>query len=496
MREATKVLLLLLLDRKLPTTPKFSIMSLLRLKPARDRAERFPTLPTRWISLLFYWALLTGFCFNPLCAQTGDRSLSSFLYGTGGLRLYSATAYTGYNWFDIGSNNGLSRGSDIAFSELFLSGMADMGWSRSSERAHFGINYTPSYISLRRNDSYNSWNHRLTITGDRQLTRSWSFTGGILGAYTTMEQSLFAPTVFRQMTALPTTLDNLSNVLLRSPLTNEQMAATLTGSAIADSPARVLLFGNTALNTSANLSFSYAKSSRTIVSISAGGGHTRPIRTTQSENLPNNNLISDTTMGNANVTLSHSLSPRTQIGASVIGDRVKSNFQDVYRTSALFFAGRRMGMRWFAQLNGGLGTIRSVRQTYALPTGPQFQGAGSLMYRASSHSYLMSIQRSFGDQFGIAAGSTLSSSASWTWVPSRSNWQVFATGTDQRFGGRQPGNIRSWQANGGVSRRLGEHLSCTVEYAYLHYDGKQISSSIVQKGVRASLTWYPQRIAR
>jgi opacity protein-like surface antigen len=166
--------------------------------------------------------------------------------------------------------------------------------------------------------------------------------------------------------------------------------------------------------------------------------------------------------------------------------------EDVYRTSASAFIGRKMGMHWFAQAQGGGGTIRSNRQLYELPTGAQYLVGGSVGYMNQAHTIFLASNRSFGDQYGLGAGSTIVTSASWIWAHPRRSWTVLASASDQWFQARA-GNIHGWQALAGISKMLSSHLSCRVEYAYIAYDGRSaFSRELSQNAVRASLEWSPR----
>jgi hypothetical protein len=374
-----------------------------------------------------------------------------------------------------------------------------MRWNYAGERSHLGLTYAPNYTTYVRNRDYNTWNHELNFTADRQLTQKWSIGTGANGMYSNMDQILFTPSTLATVTALPAQFEDFANTLLQRPMTVEQVASAISGASVVDTPSRVLFFGNRVFSSGGNVALSYAHSSRTTISGAVSALHMQPVSTDERGFLDDRTtpLLANTTSGNASLSVSHGLSPRTQIGVSAGGDRTISSVQDAYRTSVTAFVGRRMGMHWFAQVHGGTGTIIAVRESTALPRGLQYLSGGSLGFATRSHTFLGSVSRNFGDQFGIGAGSTLDTAGSWHWTPAWRTWVVFAGASTQRLQGVERRTINTWQANAGVTKAWNRHLSATVEYAYLTYDARsELFRRIGQNVVRGSITWTPQPTTR
>lgn len=436
-----------------------------------------------------------------LAAETGNaqdfqRPLSSFLYGRSGFGLHSASVSTSY--YTNNSGIGTSQGTGLALfdSDVLISGLASVGWNRSDERSHIGIEYSAGYNSFFRYSDFNSANHTVSMTFDREIARKWSITSGFAGTYSNFDQLLFAPSALREVASLPTSFDDLAHALMGTTFTSAQVGAMLTGAAIGDSPARFLLFSNRALTSSGNASLSYSHSQRTTITVSGSEARSQPISGTRynalGDNVLANNILTSSTSIGLGVAATHSLTPRTTIGVNVLTDRVSSNVQDVYRTSTTAFFSRRMSQRWILQAHGGGGQIRSLRTSYELPSGFQYRGGGSIGYSGKGHTYLVAVERMFGDSYGVGAGSTMQVSATWNWTSRSRNWSLYATGMDQRLQERQPGNIRSWQATVGASRQLNRNLSCSVDYAYVTSGTINQTRGAERSGVRLVLTWSPE----
>jgi hypothetical protein len=350
-----------------------------------------------------------------------------------------------------------------------------------------------SYIN---HSNLNAFNHALSFTVNREVTRKVRLSLGMAASYSNIDQLLFTPTSFQRAAALPATLDDFANSLLATPFTSDQLAAMLTGLPVAESPARLLLFGDRTLSTSANTSLSYSATTRSQLTFQAGVVRSQPILNDGIEQTRLDRTLSYSSGGSASFSYSYSLSPRTQIGAAIAESRTFSPLQDAYSTSFTMFAGRKMSRRWFGQLMGGGGFMRPVRETVQLPRGPQYLAGGSIGFRAQSNTVLLAVNRTFGDNFGIGAASTVSASIAWVWNPMHRSWSVQTSASSQRFQGQGIRALNTWQGMFAVSKSLGQYLSSTIEYAYARYEtGSAIQGVIAPHAVRASLVWTPFRTA-
>jgi hypothetical protein len=423
-------------------------------------------------------------------------SLSALLYGErGGFRVNSVSL--GGSYFSAGTSNlgGFGGGSGVLTgTDVLISGSASLGWSGRTERFHFGINYVPSYLTYARNPKFRSFAQDLSLTGHRQLTPLWVLSASLAGTYSTSEQMLFSPSALSTAASLPASLDNLADSLLKNPVNSDSFGSLVATAPITDTASRLFLFGSSILSASGNVSLSYAKGRKSFT-ITGGGIRTQPISASGfNANLSNSfaGLLTQSTTGNVGASFSYSLSPRTRVGVSVDENRTISRIQDVYRTATSGFIGRKMGLRWFAQGQGGFGYLNVVRALYQLPTGLQYQGGGSLGYKTYSHTFLAATSRNFGDSFGIGAGSTLNVSGTWNWSNPRRTWSLWGAASQQWFLNRTPGNLKSIQGSIGLNKRLSSQLSCSFDYSYTKASGiTQLLQNLEQHGARASLVWHP-----
>jgi hypothetical protein len=245
------------------------------------------------------------------------------------------------------------------------------------------------------------------------------------------------------------------------------------------------------LNTAAQASLSYSYSPR--LSVMVNGGASRSQHVSQDTGPAGNGLLSNTTAENLAVGLSYSLSPRTQIGATVTGSRSESLIQDNFTTTSIGSLGRKLGTRWFVQVQGGVGMMNSLRDFGLVRSTarPRPVTSGSLGYKTFSHTLLGSYDRTVSDAYGLGATTSSSASGSWLWQRPGSDWSLSASGGWQRLEGTLEGTATGWRTTAGIGRSLG-HVVLLMEYAYLKYSGIQRQTPFLsQSAVRVSMRWRP-----
>ena len=183
-------------------------------------------------------------------------------------------------------------------------------------------------------------------------------------------------------------------------------------------------------------------------------------------------------MAGLGIGISHSWSPRTQIGASVSAGRTFSRYQDAYQMVADVQFGRAMSRRWLMQLHGGSGFIEGLRVANRLPSGPQFQGGGSLVYKTEvPHAARLGrpyVRRCLRHGLGVHAESSR-------------GLELGRTGQrvdrERRLsGGSITGEALSaistaGTALAGIGRRVSAHTSIHMEYMRLSYGGQSGTST-------------------
>ena len=224
----------------------------------------------------------------------------------------------------------------------------------SGEKSQVLFTYTPSYTGRLRFSAWNALNHSLSFNASRHFGR-WKLGFSAAADLSNLSEFLFSPTVFASVAAVPGTFSDLAAAVLTGTFTNAQFASLLTGAPIVQSPARNLFFGERMFTSAAQTSLSYTPAPRLSVKLTASGSRSQHLSDNQGGVQQNSYLIPMTTSAGADLSVSYSRSPRTQLGGSVSSTRVVSTIQDVYSTTAKASLGRTMGRRWFLQLSGGVG---------------------------------------------------------------------------------------------------------------------------------------------
>ena len=243
----------------------------------------------------------------------------------------------------------------------------------SAKSPRFFSRTTPSYTGRLRFSAWNALNHSLSFNASRHFGR-WKLGFAAAADLSNLSEFLFSPTVFASVAAVPGTFSDLAAAVLTGTFTNAQFASLLTGAPIVQSPARNLFFGERMFTSAAQTSLSYTPAPRLSVKLTASGSRSQHLSDNQSGAQPNSYLIPMTTSAGADLAVSYSRSPRTQVGGSVSSTRVISAIQDVYSTTAKASLGRTMGRRWFLQLSGGVGMMTPVRNRLVLSTSPATRG--------------------------------------------------------------------------------------------------------------------------
>jgi hypothetical protein len=218
----------------------------------------------------------------------------------------------------------------------------------------------------------------------------------------------------------------------------------------------------------------------------------------QASTPTNGYLLANTTSGNANMGFSYSLSPFTQVGGTVTVSRSISPIFDAYTTTSLATLGRTFGTRWVLQLHGGVAVTNSVRQIYAAtPTKPGPSTGGSVAYKTRSNTFLVALDRTVSDEYGLGAATSSSASAGWHYRRPGSSWWLDSSfGWQQLLGGVLV-NTAGWSTTVGLSRAISSNVVVVAEYAHLDYSGGFLMTTykISQDAVRVSMQWSPRPMA-
>jgi hypothetical protein len=422
-------------------------------------------------------------CAPALLAQSSDSGPAQ------GFHLYTLSIYNSY-YSNLPYNTGAGLGSDIS-----AGGTMSMGWVRSRPRSSVSLNYSPSYTRDFTYSQWNTLNHAFSFSASRSLTPYWALTVSTSAEVMNRSNFLFAPTSFSRIVATAATPEELAAAVLPGVAhDNTELASLLTGTAIPVNPGQTL-FGERVLNASFQVSAAYRKA-RWAFALSGGG--TRLQNLAAPPQVTGASLVPTASTGHAGVSLSYSLSPRTEFGVSVGTQRTISRIYDGYTSTAVATLGHRMTPRWFTEIHGGGGYLVYVRSSFSAP-GPQYSVGASLGFKTNSHTFLAAIDRSIQDTYGIQAISTLGGTGSWRWSRPNSSWQISASASRQAMHSAALQNVSAFVASAGVSYRLTRRAAMTSTYAYMRNSyapgtlPAAFAVSLPTHSIRAGLTVYLDR---
>jgi hypothetical protein len=414
----------------------------------------------------------------------------------GGLEIRSVSVYAAYYSSSLPNSGSFQAGTPTLGADLAVGGSTQIEWTKYSERSSFSLSYIPSYTGRVQYSEWNALNHAFSLNTGRKLTPRFNLSFSVGADLSSLDQFLFAPTVFSTAASVPASFNDLSAAMLGKNFSNPQLASALTAAPLADSPARNLIYGERVFTSGVQSSLSYSWSPRLLVNFSGSAGRTQRVWENRAGAPQSAYLVPDTTSGNVGLGVSYAISPVTQLGGNVSTSRIVSSLQDVYTTTTTASLGRSFAERWFLELHGGVGVANPVRQTsyFRLSTTPRPVAGGSLGFKTFTHTVLGSYGRTVSDSYGVGAATSSSSSVSWRWSqPGRAWWLESSLGWEQLQGGALADNS-TWRANAGLGRRMSSNVVLLVQYVYLDYLGRleQTAYSQSQNAVRLSVMWNPR----
>ena len=448
----------------------------------------------RWLQILpvltaapLAWGQTQAFnSFNPLSSSAN------------GFHLYGVSVYGAYY------NNGTPFGLDTTTFNPYQSSSgvgvlgvaANLGWSKSTDRATASIVYSPSYVGSPSNSQYNEFSQRAAINWSQKIGNAWSFGFSASGMLTNYEQLFFSPSALGSAAASSATFEDLASSSFTGKTSNTQLAPVLAGSQLASAPEQSFLYGNRLLSAGSAISLTYSPHGRSSLQVSLSGARTQNYQDNVSgsaENASNFVLVPKSTSADVMLTYSYSISPRTQIGFTASSMRVWSSYVRGFTSQGSFTLARTLTPHWFVNLHGGVGVITYSQSQFPQSSTPQSLGGGSLGYKVLSHTFLASFERTIGDFYGLGASTTNGFNAAWNWRRPGSAWSLFAGGGYQQLSGSVFVNTTSWRASAGVARALGRHFFMDVQYGYFQIPSNLAASGarIDESGIIVSATWSP-----
>lgn len=382
-------------------------------------------------------------------------------------------------------------------SDWLFQSSASMGWSRPSKNTNTSIGYAPSYFGSLRNPDWSFWNHSLTLNTNtpRTLTISprWTFDFALMTNFTNLNQSLFAPTTLDNIASAPASFDQLAGAMIRQNPSSDQLAPVINGVPVTDSAANVLFYGDRMFMGGVQGTFTYAQSGRLSMMFGGGGSRMQHLTSFGGGSNPSRHLVPYTNNANANVGLSYSLSPRTQIGVNTGTVRTFNRLQDSYANYATAFAGWTLSRRWFLTVTGGAGMIVPLRETYRVPTKVGYMGGTVIGYKTREHAFLVDVKRSIGDNYGIGSNATMSADAAWSWSRPGRSWWISAGSGRQDLGTPGSSNIQAWRSHASFGQAIGWGFVLNMQYAYLTYNADFLSQAYKLRANAATvgISWTP-----
>lgn len=432
----------------------------------------------------FLESMVTVMSLAPLCRGQSLQDMVNFKAAkVGGVQLYNVSTFGGYSTSAALPGGLTGIGANLLGPDFNYGASVATGWQHHGKRTHTAVMYAGTYLAMARYTDLNSYNQGASVSISRSLTTKWIL--GLSGAAsdTTLNQFMFQPTNLSVISNLFASFDDLAAAFSVGRFSNAQVATMLTGSPILDTPTRNLLLGNRILSVSFQASVSYNYSPRLTFSFASFAAGAQRVKGYQPGALPSSKGI------NGGVSMSYSLSPRTEIGSTLQVSRIYNALQRGNLYSAAGFWGRKMGRSWFLRLSGGGAYNRIDTSNYG---SFMVTGDAAIGVRMRNHSFVASASRSAMDPFGIAAADTITAGGSWSWRPAPL-WTVFSGLAYQSWRRSVYSNLSGWRSSTGISKYLGSGMTLSAQYSYMAgtslYLGTIGDRTI--HGVRVSLSWSP-----
>lgn len=441
-----------------------------------------------------------------------------------GVRLESVSLGMGY------SSNGIPGAAFAGFGQAVGADydtniQATFSARHRGRTSQFALTYTPNHQRRARLSEWNTTNHRLNLSTNKELGRRWAVGATANVNEGAAEQFAIEQPIFRTLTDTPNSLEGLFEAVRNGQMTDEEFASALTGTPIVVRPAqrRLGLARVLSVNTRANASYTY--SPRLSFDFGAGLSTFRLTDNTFRESFSQasnflgiNSFSAKTTSASAN----YRLSARRTI--SLRENLLFRDAQGVFggsraSTTSVAFQ-ERLGRSWSYGVSAGMGLFtgarRSLTQADAVaaigPDGLATDGmrstwvaSGNLDYRLREHKFSFSAGRRVNDTVNLAGGAAINASANWTWSPRRAAWSMNAGAAYFQTGralardarslelGRGFGGLEARMLNAGFSRRLTTTTAFQTNYQYGRYSSPfqgLFNNRAIQR-VQVSFVWRP-----
>jgi hypothetical protein len=388
--------------------------------------------------------------------------------------------------------NNSSSFADIGSDESY-GVSAFLGWEHHRDRTNVSVTYSGSYGGMARYSELNAFNHAVSLSASRQLTQRWTFSVSAVGQDATVAQTLFQPATFATAPQVPASFNDFAALFSVGQFSNAQIASTLTGAPILQSPVRTLLLGNRILSYAAQAGLTYAYSPRLTLQFSSFTASGQTQVGGQGNVATQAYAVPRSLGGQAGLGASYMLSPRTTLAVDVAENRIVNHYQRAWSSMANVSLGRKMGEHWVARIYGG-GTLSQLTEnTAAAGRNKNVIGGAMLGLQTYRNTFTGSYDRSSWDSYGFAIGTENTAKGSWSWHPRASRWTLFADISQQQLRDNGFANLSGWTADGGLSVVLSNRTSASLQFVHMKNAGTYAGgyNEISIDTARFTLSWNP-----
>lgn len=455
---------------------------------ARQIAGLLPVVLLGWPAILYGQTTALG-VFNPI----DPTSKGLHLYGVSVFSEY----FTGNVPFGAGTGIPTPNVYGATGPDRVVGAVATFGFNRSTEDSSFSVTYSPSFFWQGNRSQFNWFDPNFSLGWRKKLSGTLAWRVSAAAVVSDLQQLLASPTVAASIVSTPTTYDDLTGAILAGKYTDPQLASLLTGAAILQSPAQTFLYGNRILSATLTTGLTWTPTQRTSFQFDIAASRSQSVQdlgtSGPTPTTTNTFRVPQTMSGGVSLGWSYSLSPRTQIGATVFSSPSFSRLETGYSNSASVFIGRTLSRRWFVRASVGSGFTIYTRETIAVPHGAQYLGSANLGFKARAHTFMLNYNRTLADSYGLGSGSTSGATGAWSWRRPASRWSVSSSFGYQKLANLTFHSPQSWQASAGLGRSLSNQISMNLQYGYLKLPASVTSAGgdFTENGVTLSLNWSP-----
>jgi hypothetical protein len=359
--------------------------------------------------------------------------------------------------------------------------LAGVGWSKKvTDSSSFSVNYNISdNYQYHGSGSFNAGylTQAISAAWSHQLGTKFSISASLSGAMGSFNQLILSPTSQQVLTGLPGSAQDLAGAVALGQTSNPDLTAAESGASALIGPEEGLFYGGRFFTATAATSIAYSATPRLRLSLGIVGSR---IQHLADQNAGQNVfIIPQTTSAGASANIAYELNPRTSISGSVAYFRGISPIS-IPSGTATVALGRELTQQFFVRASAGAGFYFGPEyNTAGIQTGSgthllQATYSAAAGYRARSQTFLVSVNRSVANNYGVVASGMLSAIAAWSWRRPGSDWSLSAGAGESRFSGSGWGGNNGYRANVSLRRKLSPRFSASLQLGYASFSGSGI----------------------